>query len=123
MFSEVLKHVLDETPGAVSITLMGFDGIAIDTQDSEPIADQDASTWQQAAIELSHIAGQLRTISSGMGTGDVREVTVQTGALTTVLRPLTEEYFLALSMLPNANLGKGRYLVRVAAPKLVEELI
>lgn len=123
MFSEVLDRVLNETPGAVSVTLMGFDGIAIETKDADPVADQDASTWQQAAIELSHIAGQLRTISAGMGTGDVREVTVQTGALTTVLRPLTDEYFLALSMLPHANFGKGRYLIRVSAPKLVSELI
>ena len=123
MFTEVLKRVLHETPGAVSVTLMGFDGIAIDTQEIDPTNDDESATWQQAAIELGHIAGQLKTISTGMGTGDVQEVTVQTGGLTTLLRPLTDEYFIALSMRPDANLGKGRFLVRVSAPKLTAELV
>lgn len=118
-FSELLDRVLTETPGAVSVTLMGFDGIAIETRDA---ADQPAVSAQNTAIELGAVASQLKTVAEGLGAGEVRELTLQTGELTTVLRPVTSEYFLALSLRPSGNTGKGRYLMRVVAPKLVAEL-
>ena len=122
MFAELLDSVLKGTPGALSITLMGFDGIAIETREADSSQGGGASTWQAAAVELSHITSQLRTISEGMGTGSVEEVTINSAELTTVVRPLTDEYLVALSMAPGALLGKGRYLMRVAAPKLKKEL-
>ncbi len=119
MFGELLDRVLQNTPGAVAVTLMGFDGIAIDSRE----VPAPGGDWQGTAIELGNIATQLKRISEGLGTGDIEEFTVQTGALTTVLRPLTDEYFVALSMSKNANAGKGRYLLRVVGPKLKQELV
>jgi hypothetical protein len=40
----------------------------------------------------------------------------------TVIRMLNDTYFLALAMLPEGNLGKGRFLMRTAAPKLLADL-
>lgn len=111
--------MLTETPGAVSVTLMGFDGIAIDTRES---IDQPTVSAQNTAIELGAVASQLKSVAAGLGAGEVRELTLQTGELTTVLRPVTDEYFVALSLRPGGNTGKGRYLLRVVAPKLVAEL-
>jgi predicted regulator of Ras-like GTPase activity (Roadblock/LC7/MglB family) len=119
MFTEMLDRVLNGTPGAVSVTLMGFDGIAIETREAGPTE----LNHQAAAVELGNIAKQLRGISEGLGTGDMNELTVQTGELTTVLRPLTDEYFVAISMAPTANFGKGRYLLRVVGPELTKELV
>ena len=120
MFAELLDRVLKETPGAVGVTLMGFDGIAID---SRSVDEPGEVSLQAAAIELGQVASQLKGVAASLNAGDVHEVSVQTGALTTVLRPLTPEYFIALSLKPGANLGKGRYLMRVVAPKLVAELV
>lgn len=120
MFGELLDRVLTQTPGAVGVTLMGFDGIAIE---SRAVDEPGEVSLQSAAIELGAIASQLKGVAASLNAGDVREVTVQTGALTTVLRPLTDEYFLALSLKPDGNTGKGRYLMRVVGPKLVAELV
>ena len=122
MFAQLLDSVLLHTPGALSITLMGFDGIAIETREAQSGEGGGSSAWQAAAVELSHLTGQLRTISEGMGTGGVDELTVNTDGLTTVIRPLTDDYLVALSMAPGALFGKGRYLMRVVAPKLQKEL-
>jgi len=122
MFQELLGRVLNETPGAVSVTLMGFDGIAIDTQEDAEAVFSMSTDVSAAAIELGNIASQLKRVTEGMGAGAVEELTVKTGALTTVLRPLTEEYFVAVSLAPDGNTGKGRYLLRVVGPKLVAEL-
>jgi predicted regulator of Ras-like GTPase activity (Roadblock/LC7/MglB family) len=119
MFREILDRVLNETPGAVGVTLMGFDGIAIDSCEAESPGDVSP---QSAAIELGAIASQLKGVAESLGAGDVREVTVHTGGLITVLRPVTPEYFLALSLRPDGNTGKGRYLMRVLAPRLAAEL-
>jgi hypothetical protein len=35
---------------------------------------------------------------------------------------LTDEYFVALAVAPGGNVGKARYLLRVSAPKLIENL-
>jgi predicted regulator of Ras-like GTPase activity (Roadblock/LC7/MglB family) len=119
VFGEVLERVLKDTPGAVGVTLMGFDGIAIDSRE---VDDPGSVPPQSAAVELGAIAQQLKGVAEGLGAGDVREVTVHTAELITVLRPVTPEYFLALSLLPSGNTGKGRFLMRIAAPKLAAEL-
>ncbi len=118
-FSELLDRILTETPGAVSVTLMGFDGIAIETRDA---AEQPEVSPQTTAIELGAVASQLKGVAEGLGAGEVQELTLQTGALTTLLRPVSSEYFLALALRPGGNTGKGRYLLRVVAPKVVAEL-
>ena len=40
----------------------------------------------------------------------------------TLIRTLGDTYFLALAIKPDGNLGKGRFLMRTAAPKLLAEL-
>ena len=117
MFAELLGSVVSRMSGVVGATLMGFDGIAI-----ESVTGNEPGDWQSTTIELGSIAKQLQRISENMGTGDVRELIVKTGALTTVLRPLTPEYFVALVLSTGANAGKARYLLRVVGPKLEREL-
>ncbi len=119
MFSELLDRVLHETPGAVGVILMGFDGIAIESRSVEDTGDV---SLQDAAIELGHVASQLKGVAASLNAGEVQELAVHTGALTTVLRPLTDEHFLALSLKPGGSLGKGRYLMRLVSAGLVAEL-
>ena len=120
MFTQMLERALNGTPGAVAVTLMGFDGIEIETINNGSADDVDA---QSTAVELGHVASQLKRISEGIGTGEMNELTVQTGALTTVLRPLTDEYFVALALAPGGSTGKARYLLRVISPGLTKELV
>jgi len=119
MFSEILERLLAEIPGARSATVMGFDGIAIDTRD----ATTSEGTEQAAAVELAAVTSQLRRAAESLGAGDVKEVTLETDGLTTVLRPLTGEYLLALTLGPDGFIGKARYLMRLAAPGITAELV
>lgn len=117
MFTEMLDRVLTGTPGAMAVTLMGFDGIEIASSSKDS-----AEAHQVAFLELGNVAGELRRIADGLGTGEMEEFSVRMGDLTTLLRPLTEDYFLALSLGPSGNTGKGRYLLRVVGSQLREEL-
>jgi predicted regulator of Ras-like GTPase activity (Roadblock/LC7/MglB family) len=121
MFAELLDKVLHGTPGALSVTLMGFDGIAIDTRERDDAVGATPSP-SSAAVELGHIASQLKRVAEGLGAGDVKELSVSTAGIVTLLRPVTSEYFVAVSLKPDGNVGKGRYLLRIVAPQLAEQL-
>ena len=38
------------------------------------------------------------------------------------MRMVTQEYFLVLALKPEGNYGKGRYVLRITAPKVKAEL-
>jgi predicted regulator of Ras-like GTPase activity (Roadblock/LC7/MglB family) len=118
MFREPLKKVVDNVDGGIAGLVMGFDGIAVEsyTRDGQQM---DINT---VGMEFSFILGQVRKAASVLEIGDVHEVTIKAEKLTIVIRVLNNEYFLALALTPEGNFGKGRYLMRVVAPKLQAEL-
>ena len=52
----------------------------------------------------------------------ISEVSINSERVVTLMRMITPEYFIVLAMRPEGNYGKGRYLMRVVAPKLQQEL-
>ena len=44
--------------------------------------------------------------------GDAREVAIKTERMTTVIRLINEEYFVAIAIKPSGNVGKARFLLR-----------
>lgn len=118
MFTEVLDRLVRETPGARSATVMGFDGIAIESRDA-PDAN---GTESAAAVEVAAVTSQLKRAAEGLGAGDVREVALELDGQITLLRPLTHEYCLALTLNTTGYAGKGRYLMRILAPQIAAEL-
>ena len=54
--------------------------------------------------------------------GAVTEISVNTDKLMTVMRMVNADYYVVLAMTPDGNYGKGRYALRLAAPKLAKEL-
>lgn len=115
-FREHLEDVC-RAEGAVAASVMGFDGIPLDTVTSaETDVDLDA-----LLVELSGMLKDLRAAAGRLQTGEVGEVSIGTERLTAILRPLNPEFFVVLAMRPDGNYGKGRYLLRVAAPRLQGE--
>jgi predicted regulator of Ras-like GTPase activity (Roadblock/LC7/MglB family) len=118
MFRESLKRVVESVEGGVAGLLMGFDGISVD-QWMVPSSATDITT---VGMEYSFVLGQVCKAAETLDAGGVVELTVRMERLTIVMRLVTQEYFLALAVLPGGNTGKGRYLLRVAAPELEREL-
>jgi hypothetical protein len=54
--------------------------------------------------------------------GDAREVAFRSEKMTTLIRVINKGYFVAVALEPEGNLGKSRFLLRLIAPKLAEEL-
>jgi len=49
-------------------------------------------------------------------------VAFKSDRMVTLIRVINENYFVAMTLAPDANYGKGRYLLRVLAPRLQDEL-
>jgi predicted regulator of Ras-like GTPase activity (Roadblock/LC7/MglB family) len=119
MFQENLKRLVVETEGGVAGLLMGFDGIAVDSY-TAPSAGVDINT---VGMEFSFILGQIRKATDILEVGGITEVAIRCENLTIMIRVVSKEYFIALAIKPDGNFGKGRYLLRVVAPKMQGELI
>lgn len=118
MFKEALQGVVDGTEGGLAGLLMDFEGIPL-----ESYARQDAGFDIEAVgAEVSVVVKAIQRATEMLEAGDTKEVSFKSAKLVTLIRVLNDNYFLALTMDPGGNLGKGRYLLRVLAPQLLEEL-
>jgi predicted regulator of Ras-like GTPase activity (Roadblock/LC7/MglB family) len=117
VFRESLQKIVDSCDGALAAVLMGFDGIGVETY--VKAAEPDVNT---IGMELSFLLGQLRKAAETLELGDLEEITLKMAKATVVLRVVTKEYFLLLAVAPEGNLGKARYLVRITAPQIQQDI-
>lgn len=118
MFKETLRELVENTEGGLAGLLMDSSGITL-----EAYAKDDAPFDINAiGIEFGVVIGQIKRAAEMLEAGSANEIAVGTEKLITVIRLLGDTYFLALAMSPGGNFGKGRYLMRTAAPKLMAEL-
>ncbi|MDH5676770.1 MAG: roadblock/LC7 domain-containing protein [Myxococcales bacterium] len=119
MFQELLQQVVDQTEGAFAGILMGFDGIPVETY----AAAAEGANVETVGAEYSAVLAQVKQASEMLELGTTNEVSVRAENMTTIIRLLNEEYFVAVTVAPSGNMGKARYLLRIQAPKLLENLV
>jgi predicted regulator of Ras-like GTPase activity (Roadblock/LC7/MglB family) len=117
-FREHLQDVCRSCDGAVACTLMGVDGIEVDTH-LEGAGDVDVKSL---LVEYSGLFRTAAEAAEAHEAGGVAELSISTDRILTVARVVTPEYFMVLALRPDGNFGKARYLLRVTAPKLRSEL-
>jgi predicted regulator of Ras-like GTPase activity (Roadblock/LC7/MglB family) len=118
MFEEILRDVVEQTDGALASVLMGFDGIPVETYNGDGVS----LNVETVGAEYSAVLGQVRQAAEMLELGHAHEVAVQAENMTTIIRLLNEEYFVAVAVAPHGNFGKARYVLRITAPKLLENL-
>ncbi|HTB74498.1 MAG TPA: hypothetical protein VK762_14705 [Polyangiaceae bacterium] len=118
MFQQALREIVDKTEGGVAGLIMDSEGIAVDSyaRDDAPF---DITT---VGIEFGVVLGSIKRAADSLEAGKTSEIAIGTEKMITIIRTLNETYFLALALRPDGNLGKGRYMMRTAAPKLLAEL-
>lgn len=119
MFDQLIRSITEETPGGIGAILMGYDGIAI----ADYFVPGEVLDQQMVAIEYANVLKEIRNAATVLNTGDLEEVSIRTGRYCFILRAVTEEYFLGLTLLREGNFGKGRYLLRRDLERLREALV
>jgi len=118
MFKSLLRDIVTKTEGGIAGVLMGFDGIAVDSF----MKDDNSLNIEDIGMEYSVVLGQIKQAAEMLEIGAAREVTVQAERMTAVIRMLNEDYFVAVVVTPEGNSGKARFLMRIQAEKLLENL-
>jgi predicted regulator of Ras-like GTPase activity (Roadblock/LC7/MglB family) len=118
MFREALQQVVDGTEGGLAGLLMDFEGIPVETYSKKDAPFDIESVGAEVSVVVKAIQRAVEMLQAGA----TKEVAFKSDKMVTLIRVVNENYFVALTMAPDGNFGKGRYLLRTAAPKLLEEL-
>jgi len=116
MFKAALQEMLDRSDGAIGALLMGFDGIAVEQ------LSVDGYDVETLGMEFSVVLNDARKATLSLDAGGTQEVAFRADKVTVLVRILNDEYFLALALDPGGNMGKGRFAMRLASPRVLEEL-
>jgi predicted regulator of Ras-like GTPase activity (Roadblock/LC7/MglB family) len=119
MFRDSLQSMVDRLAGGVAGILMGFDGIAVESY-TKP--GEDEVDIQTVGMELAHAVAQMRKAAEQLEVGGLRELTLKTDKLVVLVSVLSDEYFVACAVKPEASFGKARYLIRLLTPQIQAEL-
>lgn len=118
MFKQKLTRVVSNVEGAFGCMLIGFDGIAIDSV----FTDRELPQMSAISVELSNLLDKFRRLQM-YDIGEVNEVSLTTGEITTLARVVAEEYLLVLAMEKHADVGRGQTMLRLIAPFVEREML
>ncbi|MEN8159177.1 MAG: roadblock/LC7 domain-containing protein [Myxococcota bacterium] len=110
-FDSILQAIVDECQGALGIALMGSDGIPI-AQATAPRGAEDPELVSVLGVEFGRILDESRKAADAAEAGSALELAVRTERYHVVLQTLDPDTYLALALVPDGNVGKGRYLMR-----------
>ena len=118
-FRAHLESVVNQVDGALACSVMGFDGISVETFQKDEAGELELNgAW----VEYANLLTQLKNAADVLKTGAVTELSVNSDRVMTIIRLVSQDYFLVLALKAEGNYGKGRYVLRVTAPKVKAEL-
>jgi predicted regulator of Ras-like GTPase activity (Roadblock/LC7/MglB family) len=118
MFKDALRDVVEHTQGGQAGLLMGFDGIAVESHVHDGIDLNIETIGMELSVVLKGLMHAIESVQAGVA----QELAIQAEKLTLIVRVLNQDYFLALAIAPDGNYGKARFLLRLAAPKILSAL-
>ncbi len=118
MFAATLRDVVSKIDGAQGAAVLNLDGVVIQAVDAagQPVAPDDA------LADYASVFTQLFGVTDAVELGEIEQLTVQGVDRLTLVRPLDQQYVVALQVSPETIPGRAHFYLRVAAPDLAREL-
>lgn len=117
MFRDVLTGVRDRVEGAVAASLIGLDGIAVETVGDRSIP------LDVLGAEFGSFIKSIQHTNTELETGEVLQFSLVTEKFITFLSEVTPEYYILLVLQPDGNYGRARFELAKAKVLLRDELI
>jgi predicted regulator of Ras-like GTPase activity (Roadblock/LC7/MglB family) len=117
VFKETLRDIRDRVDGAQAVSLIGLDGIAVDT------LNPDGLPLDAIGAEFGGFIKSIRLSNTELNTGEVLQFSLVTEKYITFLSAVTPEYYVLLVMRPDGNYGRARFELAKAKAALRDELV
>ena len=115
MFNDILAGIRERVDGALAVSLIGLDGIAIASLTSPGVP------LEALGAEFGGFVKQIRP-NPELQTGEVLQFALVTERYITFLSAVTPEYFLLLVLRGDGNYGRARFELAKAKDLLRGEL-
>ena len=117
MFREVLRAIADRVNGTLAVSLIGLDGIAIET------VSYDSIPLEAMGAEFGGFIKSVRVTNTELDTGEVLQFSLVTEKYIAFLSAVTSEYYVLLVLRPDGNYGRARFELARAKHLLRDELV
>lgn len=117
MFKNVLQGLRDRIDGALAVSLIGLDGIAVETIGRGEVP------LDVLGAEFGGFVKSIRHANTELDTGEVLQFALVTEKYITFLSEVTPEYYILLVLRPDGNYGRARFELSKAKYLLRDELI
>ncbi len=118
MFTDRLRQVSERIDGAMALSLIAKDGIAVETYVREGDLDLE--------LLAAELMSQVRAVAQNhqeLSVGQVKHFSVTTDRYVFMVGALTEDYFLMLVLQARSNTGRARFELRRSVLLFEEDLI
>ena len=116
MFKDVLLGIRDRVDGTLAVSIIGLDGIAVET------VREGAVPLDVMGAEFGGFIKSIRLSNTELNTGDVLQFSLVTEKYIAFLSAVTVDYFVLLVMRPDGNYGRARFELDKAKHLLRDEL-
>jgi predicted regulator of Ras-like GTPase activity (Roadblock/LC7/MglB family) len=117
MFLDQLSRISNSIEGALALSLVAKDGMAVESVSSDPSLDLE--------VLAAELVAQARSITENhreLDVGDVRQLSVTTDRYTLMVSSVAADYYLLLVLGSDGNYGRARFELRRARLLLEEDL-
>jgi predicted regulator of Ras-like GTPase activity (Roadblock/LC7/MglB family) len=121
-FASILRKIVDDCGGGSAAALMGPDGIPIEQVSAADAGDGASDEVTVLGVEFGRILDDMRKASDSVEGGAVQEVAVRLARGWVLLRAVDPETTLVVTLRPEGNAGKARFLMRRHVLELLDEL-
>jgi predicted regulator of Ras-like GTPase activity (Roadblock/LC7/MglB family) len=117
VFKDVLAGLRERIEGALAVSLIGLDGIAVETVGRGEVP------LDVLGAEFGGFVKSIRNANTELDTGEVLQFALVTEKYVTFLSEVTPEYYILLVLRPDGNYGRARFELSKAKHLLRDELI
>ena len=117
MFREVLAALQQNVEGTMAASLIGLDGIAVETINDHNVP------LDILGAEFGSFVKSIRHANTELNTGEVLQFSLVTEKYITFLSEVTPDYYILLVLRPDGNYGRARFELSKAKYLLRDELI
>lgn len=118
MFKQKLSNVVNNVDGSIGCLLIGFDGLPIDSV----YRGEELPQMNAIAVEVSNLLAKFRRLQA-YDMGEINEVSITAGTVTALAKVVAEEYLLILAMTTEADVNRGKTMLRLIAPFVEKEML